>query len=432
MEYPWEQEAGRQQVKQDPPALTVSEAIEYVNSVISRKNITIEGEVVSYNVSQNKWVFFDLKDEQSRVSCFAVLYALDVRLEDGMKVRVCGAPRLHQKSGRFSIYVDKVELCGEGALKKAFELTKKQLTQEGLFALERKRPLPQMPAAIGLIASRESAAYTDFMRILNQRWGGVTIYLAHVQVQGDSAVKEVVGAFEYFNACDLPVEAIVLTRGGGSMEDLHAFNSEAVVRAVFGSKYPVICGVGHERDETLADYAADVRVATPTHAATVLVPDRVDFARRIERAAYSLRSTMDASLEWERHRIERACSALYHRITERTARFQMLLKRFYFQATRIGQEGDMRIRMIDDMSGRMQRILVRHISDVAARRDFLERSLQQMNPYGVLQRGYSIVKKQGKPITKGADLKAGDVIDIILSDGEVAARIQGSQKELFT
>jgi len=427
MQNPWDEI-----VAKAPLAMTVSQCIEYINFVITQKQVFIEGEIVSYNVSQNKWVFFDLKDEQSRVGCFAVLYNLDCRLEDGMKVRVTGTPRLHQKSGKFSIYVDRVELCGEGALKKAFELTKAKLKEEGLFAPERKRQIPQMPEVIGLIASRESAAYTDFMRILNQRWGGVTIYLAHVAVQGESAVEEIVGAFEYFNQSDVPVEAIVLTRGGGSMEDLQAFNSERVVRAVFGSKHPVICGVGHERDETLADYAADLRAATPTHAATLLVPDREDFARRLERSVYSLGSIMDSALEWERHRVERACAALYHRLTERTNGFQVLLKRFYFQASRIGESAVTQRARIGEMSYRMGRTLEHRRSEMVSHREFLERSLQQMSPYGVLKRGYSIVKKQGKAVSKAADLKPGDLLDIILSDTKVVAKVQGPQKDLFS
>jgi exodeoxyribonuclease VII large subunit len=260
------------------PAFSVSQFIDYLNtalvSAVFPEGAVIEGEVAEYRVSQDKWIWFLLKDEAAVVSCFATKWQLRTPLEDGMQIRVFGQPKVHPRSGKFSVTVERVELVGEGALRRAFELLKKKLSEEGLFAPERKRRIPRFPRRIGLIASRESAAYTDFLRILGNRWGGVEVLSAHVQVQGRDAVREIVGAFRYFNARADGVDVLVLTRGGGSLEDLQAFNSEDVARAVFSSRIPVIVGVGHERDETLADHVADVRASTPTNAAEIVAPDR--------------------------------------------------------------------------------------------------------------------------------------------------------------
>ena len=270
----------------EPQTLSVSQFVQGLNAALEEAlfpyGAAIEGEVAEYRVSQDKWVWFLLKDATAVVSCFSTVWQLRQPLEDGMKVRVHGLPKVHPKSGKFSVNVDRVEMVGEGALKRAFELLKKKLDAEGLFAPGRKRALPRIPERVGLIASTESAAYSDFLRILGNRWGGLKIQAAHVQVQGRDAVRDIVGAFAYFNAHPELAEVLVLTRGGGAMEDLHAFNSEEVVRAIFGSKIPVVVGVGHERDETLADYVADVRASTPSNAAERLVPDRRDVERELD------------------------------------------------------------------------------------------------------------------------------------------------------
>ena len=279
---------------------SVSQFIEFLNTALTTavfpEGIAIEGEVVEYRVSQDKWIWFLLKDEAATVSCFATVWQMRTPLEDGMKIRAFGYPKVHAKSGKFSVNVERVELMGEGALRRAFELLKKKLAGEGLFAPERKRKVPIFPESIGLIASRESAAYSDFLRILGGRWGGLTVHSAHVQVQGRDAVADIVGAFRYFNEHPDLADVLVLTRGGGSLEDLQAFNSEEVVRAVFGSKIPVVVGVGHERDETLADYASDVRASTPTHAAELVAPHRREVGAFVDGGAERMFAALRGSI----------------------------------------------------------------------------------------------------------------------------------------
>lgn len=260
-----------------PPALgqplSVAQAITLFNTVLGDLSLVVEGEVASYSVNQGKYVFFDLKDEEhdARLSCFMMLYKQNIPLEDGMRVLVTCRPGLHTKSGRFSLNVEKIEPKGEGSLKRAFELLKQKLEAEGLFALERKRQLPQFPQHVGIISSDSAAGYGDFMRIVGSRLPGVRFTLANVTVQGSEAEEDICFAFDHLNS-HYDLDVIVLVRGGGSIEDLHAFNSEAVARAIVRSKVPVLVGVGHERDVTIADFCADVRAATPSNAAHLLLP----------------------------------------------------------------------------------------------------------------------------------------------------------------
>lgn len=253
----------------------VGEFVDYVNQTLeyAYPMVEIEGEVASFKLSQGKFIFFDLKDEQASVGCFMMAFQLRVPLEDGMKVIVSGSPKL-TKWGKFSLTVRSVRPSGEGAIKKSFELLKKKLELEGLFAAERKRALPALPQHIGVISSTQAAGYGDFVKILDDRWGGLRVEVAHVQVQGADAPDQMIRALEYFNTQEELPEVIVLLRGGGSADDLMAFNDEQLVRAIAASRVPTLVGVGHEQDETLADYAADLRAATPSNAAQLLVPDR--------------------------------------------------------------------------------------------------------------------------------------------------------------
>jgi len=259
---------------------SVTEFVGFLNAALNEAvfpdGVAIEGEVAEYRVSQGKWIWFLLKDNSSVLPCFGTVWKLRQPLEDGLQVRIYGQPKVHERSGKFSVVVDRVEPVGEGALKRAYELLRKTLEREGLFDPVRKRLLPKFPRRIGLVASRESAAYSDFLRILGNRWSDTEVNSVHVQVQGKDAVDDIVSALSFFSAHPELADVLVLTRGGGSLEDLQAFNSEEVARAVFSSKVPVVVGVGHERDETLVDFVADVRASTPSNAAEIVVPDRIE------------------------------------------------------------------------------------------------------------------------------------------------------------
>lgn len=281
--------------------LSVSDFIALTNQTLeyAYPSVAIEGEVASFKVNQGKWVFFDLKDAQGSVGCFMSLYQLRVPLQDGMKVIVSASPKLTQW-GKFSLTVRAVRPVGEGAIKKSFELLKAKLDAEGLFAPERKRLLPPMPQHVGVISSTQAAGYADFVKIINDRWGGMRVDVAHVQVQGEAAADQIIQAIKYFNEqAELP-EVLVIIRGGGSADDLAVFNDELLVREIAASRVPTLVGVGHEVDTTLADLAADVRAATPSNAAQLLVPDRVAIATGVRARLSLVLPRLDHAVETRR------------------------------------------------------------------------------------------------------------------------------------
>jgi exodeoxyribonuclease VII large subunit len=382
---------------------SVTQFIEFVNAALSAavfpEGVAVEGEVSAYRVSQGKWVWFDLKDKQAVISCFATVWQLRTPLEDGMQVRVFGSPRVYPKSGRFSISVERVEPIGEGALRRAFELLKKKLTDEGLFAPERKRRLPPFPRRLGLIASSESAAFGDFMRILGDRWGGLEIDLVDVAVQGKDAVRQIVAAFDHFNRHPGSADVLVLTRGGGSLEDLQAFNTEDVVRAIFGSRIPVVVGVGHERDATLADLAADVRAATPTNAAEIVVPDRRQTAAAVEAGA------------------ERMFAALRARLAARSETLARLSMRIDAGASRVIVAFDDILRRLFTAAGRMTGRLA---GDLEAK----ERLLGGLDPRRLLARGFALVSKGGRIIKDAAQVDIGEKLDVQLHRGRLVTEVK--------
>ncbi len=283
------------------PQFTVSEFVTICNQILeySFSSVVVEGEVASFKVNQGKWVFFDLKEGDCSINCFMSVYQLTAPIADGMKVRVRATPKL-TAWGKFSLTVQRIMPMGEGNIKKSFELLKQKLTKEGLFAPERKRPLPRPIRRIGVISSTQAAGYVDFLKILNARWGGLQVITAHTQVQGLGAAEQIIRAINYFNQYGQSVDeenqasqpkshlilskntsndarqvdVIAIIRGGGSADDLAVFNDEELVRAVAASRIPVITGIGHEVDESLVDLAVDLRASTPSNVAELLTPDR--------------------------------------------------------------------------------------------------------------------------------------------------------------
>ncbi|MGB4762711.1 MAG: exodeoxyribonuclease VII large subunit [Candidatus Saccharimonas sp.] len=280
------------------PIFSVSDFVASLNQTLEYAYpiVEIEGEVASFKVNQGKWVFFDLKDQASSVGCFMSLYSLRVPVEDGMKVVVRAAAKL-TPWGKFSLTVQSIRPSGEGSLKKSFELLKAKLDKEGLFALERKRTLPEVPSHIAVISSTQAAGYADFIKILEERWVGLKVDVAHVQVQGTSAPEQIIRAINYFNEQEILPEVLVIIRGGGSADDLAAFNDEPLVREIAGSRIPTLVGVGHEVDMTLADMVADRRAATPSNAAQIVVPDKRELAADLRHMIARVLSRMESIVE---------------------------------------------------------------------------------------------------------------------------------------
>ncbi len=271
------------------PIYSVSDFIAVLNQTLefAYPSVEVEGEVASFKVNQGKYIFFDIKDPGGSINCFMTVWQLRVPIEDGMKVIVSAIPKLTQW-GKFSLTVKSFRPSGEGALKKSFQLLKEKLEKEGLFAPERKRLLPLLPKHIAVISSTGAAGYADFLKILNDRWGGLAVDVANVQVQGQSSPDQIIRAINYFNQQERLPEVIVIIRGGGSADDLSTFNDEPLTRAISGSRIPTLVGVGHETDQSLADLAADVRASTPSNAAQILVPDKNEIIRTVKNQISSL------------------------------------------------------------------------------------------------------------------------------------------------
>lgn len=382
---------------------SVSEYVTFLNEALFERDAVVEGEVSEYKVNQDKWVFFKIKDEHSTLECFSIKFKIHVPLEDGMRVRVYGHPRIYPKTGRFSINVEWAEPTGEGALKRAFELLKAELEKEGLFAPERKRALPRFPKTIGLIASKESAAYGDFIKVLKERFGGIHIFFYHVRVQGSEAIADIEKAFSYFNLrhTELGVEAIVLVRGGGSLEDLAAFNSREVAYAVFGSLTPVIVGVGHEEDVTIADFVADVRASTPSNAGELLVPYRGDVWARVSSMAAAMESELLSRVNSAARDMDAHVSRLDRVMLSRSHALAVLRQKLSYQLNYFAE-----------------RIILGQ-----SKVDHFTRLLSSFSPLAVLERGYAIVKKGGRVMASARGLHTKDTIDIRFRDGEVGAEI---------
>ena len=259
---------------------SVSDFIATSNDIFEKSfpSVLIEGEISSFKVNQNKFVFFDLKDEESILGCFMTVWQLRFPLEDGMKVIAQVKPKL-TNWGKFSLTVEKITPKGEGSLKKSFEILKEKLTREGLFDESRKRRIPQDLQKVAVISSTQAAGYADFIKIINERWSGLKIIVAHTQVQGMVASDQIIRAIDFLNSQSELPDVIAIIRGGGSADDLAVFNDEKLVRAVANSRVPIITGIGHEIDQSLCDLAADFAASTPSNVAQILTPNKFDEMR---------------------------------------------------------------------------------------------------------------------------------------------------------
>lgn len=353
-------------------SLTPTEFIGLVNDTLeyAYSSVMVTGEVASFKVNQGKWVFFDIKDEESSVSCFMSVWSLRQPLEDGMKVVVKGTPKL-TKWGRFSLTVSAVQPVGEGSLKKAFEMLKKKLAGEGLFDQAKKRPIPEDLTRLGVISSVQAAGYADFIKIINARWGGMKVQVAHTQVQGMDAPDQIIRALRYFNERS-EVQMIAILRGGGSADDLSCFNDEMLVREVAASRLPVICGIGHEVDESLCDLACDVRASTPSNAAEMLTKDRKEIGRQVvmmvNKCGAVLTNKIDGEGRAEREKIAQISKAIGMRIAEKQKQLADRIK-----------------------------------------------VLEVMNPERVLKQGYAII---------GGEISLGNVVKITTFDKEIKAEVK--------
>ncbi len=397
-------------------AFSVTEVTRYLRVLLESdemlSDVWVRGEVSNLSRPRSGHIYFTLKDTGASLRCVVWrtnAMRLPLNLQDGMAVEAHGAVGIYERDGQYQLYIDVLRSAGAGLLFQEFMRLKAKLEEEGLFDEERKRPIPARPKRIGIVTSPTAAALQDVLNTLQRRNRMVQVFLSPTSVQGDAAPAEIAEAIARLNR-EIAPDVILLVRGGGSLEDLWAFNDERVVRAVAASQAPLIAGVGHETDFTLADFAADLRAPTPTGAAVLAVPEMGELA---------------AELQDYRQRMNMAVSELLGRSRQETNYLLMRLQ----QVSPRWQVQNGRQRM-DELHERLCLTAQRSLS---ARRKNLQNygeRLNALNPLAVLQRGYALVQKQdGSLIHSHQQVQPDEQIKIRLAEGGLEARVTGKNEE---
>ena len=415
-------------------------------------DVFVEGEVSNAHAAQSGHLYFTLKDNHAQIRCVCFrtqLARLKFRPEDGLHVTVRGSISIYESRGEYQFYVEHVEPVGLGALQLAFEQLKKRLDAEGLFDPERKKSLPVLPLCVGLITSPRGAAVRDIVRILQRRFPNLRIVLYPVRVQGEGAAGEIVQAIRYFDRKQL-ADVLILARGGGSLEDLRAFNEEPVARAIVACTIPIIAGIGHETDFTIADFAADIRASTPSAAAEMVVRTRQEFDGHLcdlrDKIAQLLRyRVLQAShklRELDLHRAARRLEDTLRRRRQHTdelaaqlagglrGRVETLQRRFDLALSRLAAV-DFRARLraaAVRLDQRTSELEVRMSRALGTKGQLLEKllvQLQERSPLRLLERGYAICYDAAGNVVQAADqVEIGERIRVQLARGRLGAEVQ--------
>ncbi len=366
------------------------------------------GEVSNLRRPSSGHLYFTLKDEAAAVRCVmfrSQACRLKFRPEDGVRVVIHGYVSVYQRDGVYQLYVQEMEPDGMGALYLSLQKLKQQLEREGLFDPARKRPLPLLPRWVGVVTSAAGAAWRDILTVSHRRYPGARLILAPVQVQGDEAPGQICRALELLQ--QLPeVDVIIVGRGGGSMEELWAFNDEKVARAIFGCRVPVVSAVGHETDWTLADYVADVRAPTPSAAAERVFPSQQELAARIAALRQGARAAMGRRLERAAHRLEKLLSSRAFRRPD-----DML---------------NQRRQRVDELARQAAAAVVRQLELLRMRVDGHRRALENLNPEAILARGYSICSSlsTGMILRDARAVRPGEAVRVQLHRGTLEATVR--------
>lgn len=415
-----------------PDTLSVSQFIDALNLELSGMAARIKGEVSSVD-ERDRVVYFSLKDatDEATISCliFRSAYVLSgVRIAVGDEVIVEGSPDIYKPNGRFSLKVGLIEFAGEGALRKSYEELRKKLEMEGLFASERKRAIPEFPERIALLTSRDGAAIGDFMTNVGRHGYRISLYPS--SVEGKRAVFELLAGVRYFNAHPDRYDALVIIRGGGSLESLQAFNNEALVRAVADSKIPVIAGVGHEKDITLAALAADAMVSTPTAASRLVRQSWEEGAERVGSAEHVLRSQVSDLVTRLHEALGRADIALLDRFQAMKERIRTIVLRFLAKREVLAYGIRAEAESISVLTLGLKKGKTNLFTTVRDALSRIERLLSQFDPTRALNLGYSLVRfGNGRILRESTDAQVGDRLDIRLAKGRLTAGVDGVYEE---
>ncbi|MGN7410017.1 exodeoxyribonuclease VII large subunit [Sporosarcina sp. SAFN-010] len=437
------------------PYLTVQAVTKYIKRKFDAdphlRNVYIKGELSNVKIHPSGHIYFTLKDDKSRIQ--AAMFrgnasSLKFKPESGMNVLITGDINVYESSGQYQLYVQSMEPDGIGALFLAFEQLKEQLSKEGLFDVRWKQPLPWIPKKVGVVTAKSGAAFQDICSTIARRFPMAEIVLFPAAVQGKQAVPSIVEAIEQAQLQG-DIDVLIVGRGGGSIEDLWAFNEEAVARAIFSSRIPTISAVGHETDTTIADFVADHRAPTPTAAAELAVPAKEELAGRIldrKRVIYRFLATR---LSQEQKQLDRLKNAypflyperLYRPFIEKQSSLEERLTRSHsellYRKSQHVTQVSARLQYVSPVVQLQQRLKDSEIAEerllramrqsLGGKQDrFLTgiRMLQALNPLNVMERGFTIVYKQGELVKNAGSLTPGDSVEINMQDGTAIAEVR--------
>lgn len=436
----------------------VSELVSEMRALVERKfgDVWVEGEISNFRPAPSGHIYFTLKDAEAQLPVVlfrrqAVL--LRFRPEDGLHVLVRGQVSVYEQRGQMQLVAEAVEPVGAGSLQLAFEQLKERLKEEGLFDAARKKPLPAFPRTVGIVTSPTGAVIRDFLNVVSRRHAGLNVLLYPVSVQGESALAEIEAALRDLNAVSGLVDLIVLARGGGSLEDLAAFNSERVARAIVASRLPVVSAVGHETDFTIADFVADLRAPTPSAAAELVtaaqhrVEEHVaEQMLRLERAArFQVMAMRQKFVRVPVSRAEGQMMTILHRLAQRlddatlraeTAERSAIRERRDRVAdlgfTTLRHDPRQRLAMasgrVADLRARMERSAERAVEGGRSRLDAFDARLRALSPLAVLERGYALVmNEQGNLVRSAAELTVGERVRAQLARGAFFSRVEETE-----
>jgi len=392
-----------------PRVLTVKAINAYIRQKfeadLNLQDVWLEGEISNWKRAASGHIYFTLKDSEASIRC--VIWRSQANQlvympqRDGEAVLAHGRISVYEVAGNYQFYVDDLEPAGQGALQAEFERIKTRLSGEGLFDPDLKRPLPQFPRKIGVVTSADAAALRDILNVLRRRYPIVKVILSPTPVQGQGIAPQIIAALAA--VAQQPVEVIILARGGGSLEDLWAFNDEALARAIAACPVPVVTGIGHEIDFTIADFVADVRAPTPSAAAELATPDKVELKER-------LADQQTVLAQYAQEVVAKNRAELQH--------LQWALERLSPQ-TRI----DRYRQQIDTLVSNVGRTMQHHLVLQRQRVESLSSQLAALDPQATLDRGYAIVQKEGSIVTQTGQVDQGDGIVVQVSDGEFGATV---------
>ncbi|MFZ5353555.1 MAG: exodeoxyribonuclease VII large subunit [Bacillota bacterium] len=392
-------------------AFTVREVNDYIKKLMETdillSHVSVKGEISNYKLHSSGHAYFTLKDSESRIKCVMFKSScMKLRFvpEDGMEVVVRGHFSVYERDGQYQLYAEDMAPEGTGALYKAFEQLKKRLAEEGLFNQEIKKKIPYLPAAVGIVTSPTGAAVRDIISIIKRRCPLINIILYPVQVQGEIAASEVAEGIRYFNE-QRNVDVIIAGRGGGSIEELWAFNEEIVARAIYMSKIPIISAVGHETDFTIADFAADIRAATPSAAAELVAPELNTLMSRLNQAVYGLQTSMNSYITDKRMKVE---------YISRDSAFR-----------KIEQKLMSLTQTLDFLNRDLESCILRIIKDSNRKLLANIEKLDILNPAAALLRGFTITRRASDNtiVSSVSDIHIGERLELELRDGCITASV---------